>query len=263
MVITNYAILGERCSGTNFLEESISNNFLLDYTSKYGNKHFFCYNNYNNSDNTLFIGIVRNPIYWINSFFRELHHVPEVNRKSIFHFLFNNFYSVEDEVDINKALQSNSIFKSNNSYYTYKYKLNTKDLNYKNNKKYRNIFELRHVKNEFLMNVMPKKVKNYILINYEDLLFNFNSVLQNIKDKFSLLPKQVTFIKPKNYKKSNTYNFVKQRKILLPHKIVCLIWKNLHKEQEHSLGYKIWDNNSFFINKYKRLQETSIPLIEE
>ena len=93
--IQKFAILGERCSGTNFLEETISTNFNINYTAEYGGKHFFCYNDYGNKEstsNTLFIGIIRNPIYWLNSFSKELHHVPEINRKSLHNFLFNEFY---------------------------------------------------------------------------------------------------------------------------------------------------------------------------
>ena len=262
MPITNFTILGERCSGTNFLESSISNNFSIQYTEKYGNKHFFCYNNYTNSDDTLFIGIIRNPIYWINSFWRELHHVPEINRKTLRNFLFNEFFSVEDELDTSKSILDNNIFKLNNKYYTYKYKLNKKDLNYTNGNKYKNIFELRKVKNNFLINVIPNKVKNYILINYEDLLFNYTEVLQNIKEKFNLIQKHEQFIKIKNYKKSDTYNFVQQRKILLSPNIVVLIWQNLDKTQEENLGYKMWDNNNFFKSKYKPIQKDNIPQIE-
>ena len=262
MTITNFTILGERCSGTNFLEKSITNNFQIQYTEKYGNKHFFCYNNYNNSDDTLFIGIIRNPIYWINSFSRELHHIPEINRQSLRNFLFNEFYSVEDELDTSKSILDNNIFKKNNNFYTHKYKLNTKDLNYTNGNKYKNIFELRKVKNNFLMNVMPNKVRNYILINYEDLLFNYNSVLENIKEKFNFIQKHLQFKKIKNYKKSETYNFVQQRKILLSPNIVVLIWQNLDKEQEKKLGYKMWDNNNYFKNKNINLQKDNIPLIE-
>ena len=103
--IEKFAILGERCSGTNFLEECINYNFQINYTSEYGNKHFFCYNNYNNSNNTLFIGIIRNPIYWLNSFSKELHHIPEINRHNLFNFLFNEFYSVQDEDYINNSLK--------------------------------------------------------------------------------------------------------------------------------------------------------------
>ena len=246
MTISNFAILGERCSGTNFLEESISSNFNLNYTAEYGNKHFFCYNDYGNSNNTLFIGIIRNPIYWINSFSRELHHVPEINRRNLNNFLFNEFYSVENEINIETAILNNEIFRFNNKLYTYNYKVNKKDLNYITNNKYKNIFELRKVKNDFLLNVMPKKVKNYILINYEDLLFNYTYVLKNIKEKFNLQQKYNYFVENKKYKKSNTYNFIQQRQILLSPRTVEIIWQNLDKEQEQLLGYKMWDNNNYF-----------------
>ena len=39
-----------------------------------------------------------------------------------------------------------------------------KDLNYITNQKYKNIFELRKLKNDYLINIMPTKVENYILV---------------------------------------------------------------------------------------------------
>jgi len=248
-IIKKFAILGERCSGTNFLEESITNNFNIEYTAEYGNKHFFCYNNYdmNSTKETLFIGIIRNPIYWINSFSKELYHVPEIN-KNINNFLFNEFYSVEEKFK-NTDYLSNNIFVMNNNLNSTP-KLNHKDLNYTNGKKYTNIFELRKVKNNFLMNVMPNKVQNFILINYEDLLFNYTQTLQLIMDKFDLQQKIPEFIRIKKYKKSDTYNFVKQREITLQPQIIYTIWNNLNVEQEKNLGYIPGDNNNFFKNRY-------------
>jgi nicotinamide riboside kinase len=248
-IIKKFAILGERCSGTNFLEESITNNFNIEYTAEYGNKHFFCYNNYdmNSTKETLFIGIIRNPIYWINSFSKELYHVPEIN-KNINNFLFNEFYSVEEKFKNTDYLSTNIFVMNNNLNSTPK--LNHKDLNYTNGKKYTNIFELRKVKNNFLMNVMPNKVQNFILINYEDLLFNYTQTLQLIKDKFGLQQKIPEFIRIKKYKKSDTYNFVKQREITLQPQIIYTIWNNLNVEQEKRLGYIPGDNNNFFKNRY-------------
>jgi hypothetical protein len=251
--IQKFAILGERCSGTNFLEETISKNFNISYTAEYGNKHFFCYHDYSNRDktnNTLFIGIIRNPVYWLNSFSKELHHVPEVNRHSLNNFFFNEFYSVEDEVTPSISAFDGIFFIKNEKFYTSKYKTNNNDLNYLTGKKYKNIFELRNVKNNFLINVMPTRVQHYILINYEDLLFNFEHIMQNIKDKFNLLQKMPTFEKEKKYKKSETYNFVKQREISFTPKIVNIIWNNLNVKQENFLGYYPFDNNNFFKTKY-------------
>ena len=49
--------------------------------------------------------------------------------------------------------------------------------------RYKNIFELRYTKNNFLLKDMPKKVKNYIFIRYEDLKYNLDKVLNLLKKK--------------------------------------------------------------------------------
>lgn len=253
MDINKFTILGERCSGTNFLENVMLTNFDICYTSEFGNKHFFCYHDYTNknNDNILFIGIIRNPIYWLNSFSKELYHVPEINRKNMHNFLFNQFYSVTDEIDIPTGIQNGTIIFNNTRMYVKKYEINKFDLNYITNDKYKNIFELRKVKNDYLMNVMPNKVKNYILINYEDLLYNYEIVMNDICNKFNLKKKYDEFIQVKKYKKSDTYNFITQRAITFTPKLIELIWNNLDKEQENKLGYYLCDNNNYFQIKYK------------
>ena len=80
--IKKFTIYGERSSGTNFLEKSISINFDVNYTKEFGNKHFFCFDDCckSYSDNTLFIGIIRNPVYWLNSFIQQPYHIPNHNK---------------------------------------------------------------------------------------------------------------------------------------------------------------------------------------
>ena len=240
MSIKKFAILGERCSGTNFLEESIKNNFNINYTTEYGNKHFFCFNNYPNNEDTLFIGIVRNPIYWLNSFSKELHHVPKIN-KNIQNFFLNEFYSVLDDQDTKRSMFDFNIFSKPEI-------LNTKDLNYLNGNKYKDIFELRIMKNNYLMNIMPYKVKNYILINYESLLYNYDETLNKIQQNFNIVKKNEAYVKIKKYKKSDSYNFQQQRIITLNNKLINYIWQNLNAEQETALGYVKDDDNTKFKN---------------
>jgi hypothetical protein len=253
MTINKFVILGERCSGTNFLEESIKQNFHINYTAEYGNKHFFCFNDYSkkNTDDTLFIGIIRNPIYWLNSFSKELYHVPNIN-KNTQNFLFNEFYSVLDNHHLLK--NTNMInFNNNNEI------INLNDLNYITGKKYKNIFELRKLKNFYLTNIIQTKVKNYILINYEDLLYNYDKTLILIKEKFNLLRKSSEFIKITNYKKSTTYTYKQQRSITFINELIKVIWGHLDREQEAKLGYYIGDiNNVYFKNRYLD-NEDNIP----
>lgn len=264
--IKKFAILGERCSGTNFLEELITHNFNLLYTTEYGSKHFFCFDDYTrkNTANTLFIGIIRNPIYWLNSFSKEQYHVPEHNRKNLTAFLFNEFYSVRDEIDTTTQPRDSNIFIMNNKFYTYKYNMNNDDLNYTNGKKYKNIFELRKLKNDYLIKIMPTKVENYILINYEDLLYNMEITLNNIKQQFNLIQSKAAFVSVKKYKKSDTYKFVTQRQITFTPAVVKMIWDNLDVIQENNLGYFIGNNNQYFRNKTPYILDNaeSMPLIE-
>jgi hypothetical protein len=222
----NITIYGERCSGTNFLEESLKANFDVNITYKYGWKHFFGFYDFekNDTDDTIFIGIIRNPIYWINSFSKDLYHIPDEN-KNLHNFLYNEFYSINEK---NKNL------------------LIKQDLNYITKDKYKNIFELRKFKNDFLMNIMPKKVKNYVLINYESLLYKYNCTLKFIKNKFNLKTKNDEIIKIEYYKKNKSKIFNSQKEITLNQSIIDSIWSNLDIEQENKLGYFKYDINEYF-----------------
>ena len=231
--ITKYVIYGERCSGTNFLESAINKNFNLIRSDDYGHKHFFLFEDLEKKDteDVLFIGIIRNPIYWLNSFSKNYHQVPLVNQKLI-NLLFNPFYSV------NLGTQ----------------KLLKNDLNKNTGKMYKNIFELRKVKNDYLMFEIPKKVKNYILINYEDLLYNYENTLEKIKDKFELEVKNDEYKKIKEKigpSKQNMGHF-KEVKIEIPSFLIEKIWSNLNIEQEKKLGYEKGDNNNNFKKKFER-----------
>lgn len=244
--IKNFVIFGERCSGSNFLEEAITNNFYVTLSNEYGNKHFFCFHDFTkkNTENTLFIGIIRHPIQWLNSFFSNPWHVPNKNRE-LTHFLFGEFYSICDEKKTANTMYS---FISNG--YSEMNEINRLDLNYKTGLKYKNIFELRKLKNEYLTILMPTKVENYILINYEDLLYNYENTLDVIKNQFRLVQRETIYKKITYYKKTNI-SYKGEKKITFTPEQVKIIWQYLDMKQENSLGYYIGDNNNYFKNKYK------------
>ena len=154
-MLNKFTIYGERCSGTTYLEQIINLNFKADITWEYGWKHFFGFHDLTNSDDTLFICIVRNPYDWINSFYKYQYHLP-IQFKNKFNFLNNEFYSINKE---------NIEMKNDHNIYT--------------SQRYSNIFELRHTKLKFLIETLPLKVTNYLFIKYEDLLDNFNGVFFN------------------------------------------------------------------------------------
>ena len=152
-------IYGERCSGTNYLEQLLLLNFDVEIVWCYGWKHFFGYSDLSNSDDTLFIGIVRNLEDWINSLYREKHHLPEQLRENIDTYLNDTFYSIDDN---NSEIMS--------------------DRNIDTGERYKNIFELRLVKNKYLIEKMPKLVKNYCLITHDDLVDSFADIMYKLKN---------------------------------------------------------------------------------
>jgi hypothetical protein len=184
-MIKTFTIYGERCSGTNYLEELMLTNFDIELTWKYGYKHWFGFNDLNNSDDILFIGISRNLIDWINSLYREKHQLPPELTENINTFLNNEFYSINEKSENKEEiLDDRNIF--------------TKE-------RYKNIFELRHVKNKFLFEIMPTLVKNYCLISYDSLIKKNDKILIMLKNKYNLkvktninFPLNITYYK--NYK---------------------------------------------------------------
>ena len=94
-MLKKYTIYGERCSGTNYLENIININFDVNITWEYGWKHFFGFQDdlLKNSDDTLFICIVKNLPDWINSLYRQPHHLIDINCQSI-----HNFFKYENRI---------------------------------------------------------------------------------------------------------------------------------------------------------------------
>ena len=198
-MLQKYTLFGERCSGTNYLENIINMNFDVNVTWEYGWKHFFGFqdNSLKNSDDTLFICIVRNLPDWINSFYRTPHHVPKYKirlckEKRLDEFLNKEFYSVFDE-DQTERMEDRNIYTG---------------------ERYKNIFELRHTKLKWMLEDLPNKVDNCIFIRHEDLINDFEKTLIKIKDMGLEVKKNINF--PLNttfYKKTNSIFKIKTNDI--------------------------------------------------
>lgn len=223
-MIKYFTIYGERCSGTNFLEHAIKENFKIEYVNNFGPKHFFGFHEFNNKefeDETLFICIVRNPISWIDSFYKKPHHIPNENKDNIVNFITKPFYSIYDNTGIIIEEDKNMLTEP-------PYKI------------YKNIFEMRYIKNNYLISTLSTKVKNHILIRYEDLLNYYETVLIFLESKFDLNRIYVNqpFKKIENYKGCRNFKF-EQKSLSISRKIIKYIKLNLIEIQEKNLGYLI------------------------
>jgi hypothetical protein len=218
MTIKKFAIYGERCSGTNYLENLMLENFVIEFAGdEFNHKHFigtYSFKQTENENQTLFIGIVRNPIEWINSFYKEQHLVKNRPRP-LTNFLFDEFISVNEK---NEQLKE--------------------DTNYMTNTNFKNLFELRFVKNYYLINVLKNKVKNYALINYEFIRDSSEEFLKYVEQRFNLTRKNPEFKKITYYKKDkNTEYNKKQMEMPFYTQLLCI--KHLNKQQEAKLGYNL------------------------
>ena len=219
-MIKYFSVYGERCTGTNFLEQAILENFDIELVWHYHYKHFFGYYDFSkknpiieNDNDVLFLGIVRDPVYWIDSFFKKKHHIPEENRINIQSFLNNEFYSVNEEnIEI------------------------MEDRHIKTHQRYKNIFELRSIKNDYLIHGLKEKVKNYLLIRYEDLNNHFDNIMMFLEKKYNLKKKHDNWIRINSYKGQKNKLFIQKTIQLRPH-IIKKIRNSVNKEQEKSLGY--------------------------
>jgi hypothetical protein len=224
--IVNFTIYGERSSGTVFLEEAITKNFDLPVIWYYDWKHFFGTYDFdtdnanvgeegNAIDNTIFIGIVREPVAWLHSFSKNLQYVPECNHP-LTNFLNDPFYSAAKDGDQEIIIQE--------------------DVNYITKERFKNIFELRKIKNDFLMNVVRTKVSNYVLITYENLLNDYDNTLDQIKNAFNLVKTHDEYEKIVNHT-NGAEVFTGERTIDFSRETIDDIWSKLDVAQEAQLGY--------------------------
>lgn len=211
-----FTILGERCTGTHFLQYAMLQNFNLQYIPICG-KHFFGHDDAEFQTEqiqkeTLVICLFRRPVDWIDSFFKRLHHVPPENRKDIHSFLHNEFYSVY-EVPPKTGQEI------------------LEDQHIVHKRRYHNIFELRETKQDFMLNRIPQLTTHYMMLRYEDLRDNFTETLIDIMTTYKLAPKQIPFQRIEKYK--GTYNDLYEKKpILISPENQEFILSQINREQE-------------------------------
>ena len=215
-----FTILGERCTGTHFLQYAIQQNFKIPYYR--GAKHFFGHNDdieYTDEiiDKTIFFVLVRHPVDWVDSFYKRLHHVPQENKKDIDSFLTNEWYSIYEE----GSKKNTEIMEDRN--------IETKE-------RYTNIFEMRKGKHNYLINILPSKVKKFCIVKYEDLRDDYENTLDRISRELNLVKKESPYAKIIKYKGSFNALYYK-KPILLPNSIQYKIEQNVDIEQEKILGY--------------------------
>jgi len=184
---TKFTIVGERHSGTNWIERLVINQLQIPITWEFGSKHFIGYNpnDLAASKNCLFICITRNIYDWIGAFYKLPHHVNICMLHNMETFLLQEW--------------TNDVY--DNDYFT--------------KKPYKNLFELRKYKLQYLSIFLPFLVDNLIIIRYEDLISNMDDTINFISNNFNIKKTNKVygnFIKPRNKRayvlKKNTIKII-------------------------------------------------------
>jgi hypothetical protein len=212
-MLKRFTIFGERCSGTNFLEESILINFEAELTWDYGHKHFFGFNGLRGSDDTLFICLVRHGYTWINSLRNRPFHFGPAMLKDNESFLTNPVVSFHPDGSLMQE-----------------------DMNIKTHEPYSNIYELRRVKIDFMTKQLPRRVKNYLFFRYEDLCTNFHNHMSRVAA--FLQPRPTVYIQPTWYKKDRGMVFIRSiKRYVSKEEFYNHPGFELIRDQEKELGY--------------------------
>lgn len=203
-------ILGERNSGTNYLASLLSKNIpTIEIVNSFGFKHWFIKDHYprsapNNStdfecsrsleqsDDTLFLVITRNPFNWLQSMAINPYHAPDHMGLDFSEFIRKPWACYE-------PARANS-----------KWPVSDDGIYYIEEAE--NILALRSMKIQHWLN-LRQRVKNIAFINYESLYANLNT-LENIAARFDLASATKPFVNENGYLKGGALkgeNFVAKK----------------------------------------------------
>jgi len=253
--ITKFTVFGERNSGTTYLEKTLKKMLKLKYTKEYGFKHWYikdleprgikntttdneCIKNINDSDDTLFIVIVRNVYDWVKSMYKKPHHMKNIDKSSIYNFISKKYICFENKCQNNHKKNNNTPWCINkDNKYPYFIEEST------------NLIELRNLKNNHFYN-LKNNVKHYFLVRQEHLLDDIKKMINQHKLKYNFL---------------NLPNYRKPKKYILDKKTVTFINNNLNNNIDnniYTLKYEFKNINNQPKNK-KQLQKKRQQMLQK
>ncbi len=237
--LTDLQIFSERCSGSNYVEALLMYNFFPEremYASKFGHKHFPPWlelpieqyygpprnYTYEDSDQTLFIVVFRDPYDWIRSFYLK----PWYAHKDLLNLRFSKFIREKWRLDYTAT----DIIRE--------FAFNEFVDKYTNGSYFENPMKLRAAKTENFL-LIKNRVKNIYFLNYETIRDYPEEVIKEIGEIFGL--KKISDFKNVQYYKDDPrqgkYNQKKYNQI--SQEDLNYINSQLDLELEVMLGYEI------------------------
>lgn len=176
--LTQVCVVGERVSGTCFIQSLIAQNTRLRPVSPYGHKHFYQdigKLRREENDDTLFVFISRDLVEWLNSFKNNTFHAEASirNCKDMSSFLRMEWKCVFDK--------TSGTSESSSQYGTEM----LCERNPSDGKRFRNVVQMRNSKMWHFLGVQ-EHVQNYLHVRYEDVRDNPEKFLRGMSETFGV-----------------------------------------------------------------------------
>lgn len=253
--ITEFNTLGERCSGTSFVDALIRANFpSTKRRQRFAHKHFFPWFDLSDrneqvmspwrvdeerflegSENNLFVLVVRNCEDWIRSFFLQPFYVPKQNRsRGLLHFI-NSKWAIDLPVlatdYYKKVLPDGWTF-------SWPYALDDHyyDFNVYAGRPFANIFELRSYKARNYLQI-GSKAEHFVLLRYEDVREDPEGCVNYLSEYYGMA-KRIPFAPVLEYKGVKAMGpYEKKEYPPLPDYIQIFMQKYWERDLEERLGF--------------------------
>lgn len=266
-MVNKFTIFSERNSGSNYLRSIIELNFPeLKYTSQYGFKHWWLgldvpdrpkeLNNNTDreiqistatnpeTDDVLFLVLVRNPFEWLKSMYDKPHHLREDLR--------NSYTNITEFLDMPWICEEkncmNNHWEQNAGPYLIEEAKNVMDIR---NRKYKHFLHLLDENPDYA----PANVE---LVKYED----FPNKLIYLKNKYNLKASgEKIQDKPRSPQAPKLFQSIASRQIISKNEYMRIVAKELDLEQEKRMGYEFCNDITDVIEHVEKDHQV-VPILQ-
>ncbi|MEX0284893.1 MAG: hypothetical protein AB3N23_09810 [Paracoccaceae bacterium] len=229
MAVTHYQVLGERSSGTNFLQRLIGRNTSLERTDELGWKHGFGQMIAVPRD-MFVVCMVRNPERWVLSMYNKpWHTTPDMQRLSISDFIRAEWRSAFDKPRYLGRLRRGYVGQPLQQ-----------DRHPLTGKPFANIFALRQAKLQYLLSFTARDC-NCVFLRLEDAQADPQATMEKMAAALELTSPHAAFRpvkKPQGWRFRTAVGERPTAPDRLSDEDRAYMWSALDQAQEAALGYK-------------------------
>lgn len=228
MLIDKLCVVGERVSGTCFVQKLITENTKLKSVSPFNHKHYFQNTDLIRKTDTsriLFVFISRDIIEWLNSFLNNTFHAdrPIRNCKDMDVFIRMEWKCIFDKTsgtpETDKSFGREMMCERNPV----------------DGKRFSNVIQMRNSKMEHFLE-LENIVENYVHLRYEEVRDSPEEFLSGITTLFGI-PKNKTFKPISTVRGKGKYLYERKMYPEMKENDVDFVIQNLNMELEDKLGY--------------------------